>query len=41
MDIEIKMPDLSTTESEVILVDWLVEVGQTVERGKPCWRSNR
>ena len=34
MDIEIKMPDLSTTESEVILVDWLVEVGQTVERGQ-------
>jgi len=34
MDLEIKMPDLSTTESEVTVVDWMVEVGQTVQRGQ-------
>jgi len=35
VEIEVKMPDLSTTEGEVKIVRWLVEVGQKVERGQP------
>ena len=35
MEIEVKMPDLSTTEGEVKVIRWLVEVGQKVERGEP------
>lgn len=35
MDIEIRMPDLATTDSEVTLLRWWVEVGQTVELGQP------
>ena len=35
MEIEVKMPDLSTTEGEVKVVRWLVEVGQKVQRGQP------
>lgn len=35
MEIEVKMPDLSTTEGEVKVIKWLVEVGQKVERGQP------
>jgi pyruvate/2-oxoglutarate dehydrogenase complex dihydrolipoamide acyltransferase (E2) component len=35
MDIEIKMPDLATTDSEVTLIRWLIEVGQTVKLGQP------
>jgi len=33
-EIQVRMPDFSTTESEVKVVDWLVAVGQTVERGQ-------
>ncbi len=35
MDVEIRMPDLATTDSEVTLVRWLVQVGQTVRLGEP------
>ena len=35
MDVEMKMPDLSTTEAEVQIVKWLVDVGQPVKRGEP------
>jgi pyruvate dehydrogenase E2 component (dihydrolipoamide acetyltransferase) len=35
MDVELKMPDLSTTGSEVTLLNWLVEVGEEVKRGQP------
>lgn len=35
MDVEIKMPDLATADSEVTIVRWLVEPGQTVQRGQP------
>jgi pyruvate dehydrogenase E2 component (dihydrolipoamide acetyltransferase) len=35
MDVEVKMPDLSTTESEVTIVRWLVQEGENVTRGQP------
>jgi len=35
MDVELKMPDLSTTGSEVTLLNWLVDVGEEVKRGQP------
>jgi len=35
MRFEMKMPDLATTESEIRIVRWLVELGQTVQRGQP------
>lgn len=35
MHVEIKMPDLATTDDEVTLVRWLVEVGQPVRLGEP------
>jgi pyruvate/2-oxoglutarate dehydrogenase complex dihydrolipoamide acyltransferase (E2) component len=35
MDVELKMPDLSTTGSEVTLLSWLVDVGEEVKRGQP------
>jgi pyruvate dehydrogenase E2 component (dihydrolipoamide acetyltransferase) len=35
MKIEIKIPDLGTTSDEMIIIDWLVSVGQTIERGQP------
>lgn len=35
MDIRLKMPDLSTTGSEVTLLNWLVDVGDDVKRGQP------
>jgi pyruvate dehydrogenase E2 component (dihydrolipoamide acetyltransferase) len=35
MDVEIRMPDLATAESEVTLVRWLVQPGQPVRRGQP------
>ena len=35
MEIEVKMPDLSTTEGEVKVIRWLIEVGQKIERGQP------
>ena len=35
MDVEMKMPDLSTTGDEVRVVSWVVEVGGKVTRGAP------
>src|SRR5450432_4709706 len=35
MDVEIRMPDLSTTGDEVTLIRWMVEVGQAVGLGQP------
>ena len=35
MKTEIKMPDLGTTQAEVKVIKWLVEVGETVSRGQP------
>ena len=34
MDLEIKMPDLATTGSEIKVLQWLVEVGQPIQRGQ-------
>jgi len=33
-DIELTMPDLGTTEAEIKVLRWLVEVGETVRRGQ-------
>src|SRR5215468_9719445 len=35
MNVDIKMPDLATTDSEVTIIRWLVEVGQPVKLGQP------
>jgi pyruvate dehydrogenase E2 component (dihydrolipoamide acetyltransferase) len=35
MDYEMKMPDLSTTEDEVKIIEWYVEIGEKVTRGDP------
>src|SRR5690242_907047 len=35
MEIELKMPDLATTDSSMKVVRWLIEVGQPVRRGQP------
>ncbi len=35
MLVDMKMPDLSTTEEDIVVVRWLVEVGGRVERGRP------
>lgn len=35
MEIQLKMPDLGTTESEIKIIRWLVEIGSRVERGRP------
>jgi len=36
MDVNIKMPDLATTEgTELAVSRWLIEVGQPVKRGQP------
>jgi len=35
MRFEMKMPDLAATESEIRIAKWLVETGQSVERGQP------
>ena len=35
MRVEITMPDLATTESEVTLLRWLIEIGQPVQLGEP------
>jgi len=35
MDIEVTMPDLSTTGGEIAVLKWLVEVGQPIRRGQP------
>ena len=35
MELQMKMPDLATNEGEEILItQWMVEVGQPVERGQ-------
>lgn len=34
MDIEFKMPDLATTDSEIKVIRWLVAAGQSVTRGQ-------
>jgi len=34
MTVEMKMPDLGTTQDEVKVLEWLVEVGQPVRRGE-------
>src|SRR5580698_7900179 len=34
-EVVMKMPDLSTTDSVIKLVRWLVQPGQTVKRGQP------
>ena len=39
MRFEMKMPDLSTNDSDVRIVRWLIEPGQAIERGRPCWKS--
>lgn len=35
MELFIKMPDLATTDSDIKLIRWLVEPGQSVKRGQP------
>lgn len=35
MRYEMKMPDLATTDSEIRIVRWRIEPGQTIERGQP------
>ena len=35
MIVDMKMPDLSTTDEDIVVVRWLVEVGGRVERGRP------
>jgi pyruvate dehydrogenase E2 component (dihydrolipoamide acetyltransferase) len=34
MDLDFKMPDLATTDSEIKVIRWLVEPGQPVKRGQ-------
>jgi len=34
-DVEMIMPDLATTESEIRITNWLVEIGGRVQRGRP------
>ena len=33
--VEMKMPDLSTTGTEVSVIRWLIEEGQPIRRGQP------
>jgi pyruvate dehydrogenase E2 component (dihydrolipoamide acetyltransferase) len=35
MDVEMKMPDLATTGSPIRILRWLVDVGQSIQRGQP------
>ncbi len=35
MNVDIKMPDLATADSEVTIIRWLVEAGQSVKLGQP------
>jgi pyruvate/2-oxoglutarate dehydrogenase complex dihydrolipoamide acyltransferase (E2) component len=36
MDVKMKMPDLATNEgTDLRVVRWLIQVGQTVKRGQP------
>ena len=34
MDIEVKMPDLATTEAKITIIEWQVEPGQKIKRGQ-------
>jgi len=33
--VKIKMPNLSQTTNEVMLINWLIEPGDTVKKGQP------
>jgi pyruvate dehydrogenase E2 component (dihydrolipoamide acetyltransferase) len=33
-DVEVKMPDLATTESQMKIIGWLIQPGQSVRRGQ-------
>jgi len=35
MEIELKMPDMATTDSAIKVLRWLVEPGQAIKRGQP------
>jgi pyruvate dehydrogenase E2 component (dihydrolipoamide acetyltransferase) len=35
MEVEMKMPDLATTDSDIRLIRWLAEPGQSIARGQP------
>lgn len=35
MELPMKMPDLATTDSDIKLIRWLVQPGQSVQRGQP------
>lgn len=35
MKVKMKMPDLSANEAEIKVVRWLLEPGQSVQRGQP------
>jgi hypothetical protein len=35
MQLQMKMPDLATTDSDIKLIRWLVQPGQAVQRGQP------
>ena len=35
MKFELKMPDLSATDSPIKVLRWLVDVGELVDRGQP------
>src|SRR5262245_39622783 len=35
MDIQMKMPDLATTGSDIRVVRWLVQPGEPIQRGQP------
>lgn len=34
MDVEVKMPDLSTNGGELVVLKWLVNEGDTIRRGQ-------
>ena len=35
MQLQMKMPDLTTNESPIRIVRWIVSLGDTVKRGQP------
>jgi pyruvate dehydrogenase E2 component (dihydrolipoamide acetyltransferase) len=35
MNVRMKMPDLSANEAEIKVIKWLIEPGQSVQRGQP------
>jgi pyruvate dehydrogenase E1 component alpha subunit len=37
MELLMKMPDLATTDSDIKLVRWLVQPGQSIQRGQPLF----